>query len=185
MEKYGITEEDKILLFVGRLHYLKGIDILIRNLIPLLSKQKKWKLFIVGRDDGCEDELKSLIPVQLQKQIIFTGPLYGDGVTHIYSLASCYIMTPRYFEETSTAALEALSIGVPVVTTREAQIPFLDSYKAGFTLEKDLSNIHLKVKTLLSANKKNTGLYKSQARKLVEEKFEISAITQRLLTYIV
>lgn len=183
-KKLKIQKSDKLLLFVGRLHYLKGADILIHSVIPLLKKDKRLKLLIVGRDDGHENFLKSLVPKGLQAQIIFTGPLYGSEVEKVYYLASCFIITPRFYEETSTAALEALSYGVPVVTTHEASIPFLERYKAGKIVKNDVNQIRWAISYCLNEIKFHNEQIKIETKKLIQDHFTQKNVSKKLISFL-
>lgn len=183
-KKWGIKENDSVILFVGRLHYLKGIDLLISAAIPLLRDNPHLKLLIVGRDDGEEEKLRDLVGSSLGKQIIFTGPLYEKDVICTYNLASCFVITPRFYEETSLAALEALSYGVPVIVSKQADIPYLEEYKAGYVVHNDPDSIKKAVMQILKKTKKDKDQFKINSQKLISDKFSASSVTQKLLSII-
>jgi len=183
-KSWNIKNDDKVLLFVGRLHYLKGVDILIKAVEPLLEKDKRLILLIVGRDDGEEENLRRLTDNRVDNQIIFTGPLYDEKVAYAYSLASCFVFTPRFYEETSSAALEALSFGVPVITTKEAKIPFLEQYRAGFVIENNQAKIRDAITVMLGKIKSEKKEIKKQAISLANEKFLCQTVVNQLLSFI-
>lgn len=182
--KWGIDDNDKVILFVGRLHLLKGIDLLISAVIPLLQRNPYLKLLIVGRDDGVEFYLKSLIPQKFRKNIIFTGPLYEKDVVCVYNIASCFVMTPRFYEETSLATLEALSFGVPVIVTQQAEIPYLEEYKAGYVINNNSEIIQKTIMELMGRIIKDKVQIKANSRKLIADKFSGLTVTKYLLSII-
>lgn len=182
--KWGIDDNDKVILYVGRLHLLKGIDLLISAVIPLLQRNPYLKLLIVGRDDGVEFYLKSLIPQKLRKNIIFTGPLYEKDVVCVYNIASCFVITPRFYEETSLAALEALSHGVPVIVSKQADIPYLEKYQAGYVVHNNSDSIKKAIMQILEKVKKNKTLIKKNAQRLISEKFSPTVVVQQMLSII-
>ena len=163
---------------------MKGVDVLIKAVKPLLKKDKYLKLMVVGRDDGEEDNLRRAIPSALNKQVIFTGPLYGKDVMYAYNTATCFVFTPRYYEETSLAALEALSWGVPVITTYEADIPYLEEYRAGFVVENELKVIQRSIMEVLKKVRKNRKDIKRRAKKLVNDHFLSKSIAGQVLDFI-
>ena len=183
-KKWGIDDNDKVILYVGRLHVLKGIDLLISAIAPLLQDDPHLKLLIVGRDDGEESNLRNFPGTQMKKQIIFTGPLYEKDVDGVYNIASCFVITPRFYEETSSAALEALSFGVPVIITKQAEIPFLEEYKAGNVIDNNPKMIQKAIIELLRRIKKDEVQIKANSRKLISDKFSAPIVTRKLLSII-
>ncbi len=183
-KKWGIKGDDQIILFVGRLHFLKGIDLLISAIMPLLRDNPHLKLLIAGRDDGEEPKLRNLVTLQFKEQIIFTGPLYEKDVACAYNLASCFVLTPRFYEETSLASLEALSYGVPVVVSKEADIPYLEEYKVGYVVDNDSDSIKKAVMRILEKVKKDKTQIRANAQKLISDKFSASTVARKLLSII-
>lgn len=182
--RWNIDEDDKVLLFLGRLHYLKGVDILIRAVEPLLKNDKRLKLLIVGRNDGEENNLRLLVSADLNKQIIFTGPLYEKDAFCAYNISSCFVFTPRHYEETSLAALEALSLGIPVLTIYEADIPFLEKYRAGLVVKNDVFTIRQSIIEMLNKITKDKKAIHVQTKKLIKDYFLAEKIAKKLLNYL-
>ena len=166
---------------MGRLNKLKGIDLLIRSLIPLLRSKGELKLMIVGRDDGQESTLRKLIPGDLQGKIIFTGPLYNDDVSCAFICSDCFVITPTYYEETSTAALEALKHGIPVVTTRQADIPWLQKYRAGLVTEAISDKIQKSVSEILYKECFNKETVSERAKSLIFDHYSSDKIADKLI----
>lgn len=183
-KKWGIQLNDQVLLFVGRLHYLKGIDILIKTVEPLLRVNNQLKLMIVGRDDGEEHNLKRNISPDINKQIIFTGPLYNKEAAKAYLISKCFVFTPRFYEETSTASLEAMSWGIPVVVTKQAEIPFLRDYKAGFIVENDSDQISCAIKKIISALPDEKEIMSKEAIRCIKDHFLAEKVAGLLLQII-
>jgi len=175
----GISPKDTIILFVGRFHYLKGVDILIQACIPLLRAHHTWKLVLIGRDDGALDTLRHMVPRDLCASILFPGPLYGEAMSTWYSRAGCFVFTPRYYEETSTAALEALSYGCPVVTVPQSEIPFLSVYNAGISVRHNVSAIRKGILGVLKQRKTMS----VHALHLIKEHYDSQKIMLLLLSF--
>lgn len=183
-KRWNIKDNDKVLLFVGRLHYLKGVDILIKAVMPLLEKDKHLKLLIVGRDDGEKSNLQKMVPPILDRQIIFTGPLYGEEVLIAYKTATCFIFTPRHYEETSLACLEALNCGIPVIVTQEADIPYLDNYKAGLVVKNEVGIIRKSILEILKKINKDGEKIQKQAKKLIQDHYLAKTVVDQLLSFL-
>lgn len=183
-EKWNLKKRDKVILFVGRLHVLKGVDILIKSVLPLIQKDRSIKLVIVGRDDGELGRLTSSIPENYRKNIIFTLGLYGKDVACAYQIADCFAITPRYYEETSMAALQALSYGVPVITTYESEIPHLDDYEAGETVKNTIPAISRTLENILRMSTLKRDRMGRNAVQLVCDKFAVEKVTRQLINYL-
>lgn len=183
-EKFHFKSSDFILLFVGRFNYLKGLDLLIKSAGPLIDKNKNIKLVLIGRDDGVEEQIRKIAKKFPQDNIIFPGPQYNEDVYKWYEIASCFIITPRYYEETSLAALEALSHGLNVITTKESDIPYLDEYSAGSITNNNQEEIQKSIINLYSKWKEDKRSIKANAIKLIKEKYSQDVISNKLIKYI-
>ena len=148
-ERLGIGTEQRLLLFLGRVNRLKGLDVLIEAVEPLLDDATT--LAIVGRDDGQLEELRArFAPLFATKRIRFVGPLYGDERFDAYTDADVFCLTPTHWEETSVASLEAAASGTAVVLTEQAEIPGLEAAGGGFVVPLDRDGIRGAVESALS-----------------------------------
>ena len=109
--------EEKLLLFVGRIDPLKGIDNLIRT-IPLLKKYWNVKLVVVGGDENNHDELLKLKrltgELDMQDSIEFQGLVKQEHLSYFYSAADICVV-PSYYESFGLVPLESLACGTPVI----------------------------------------------------------------------
>jgi glycosyltransferase involved in cell wall biosynthesis len=116
------------ILFVGRLHPEKGVDLLLRAFAAIdKSLRSTWALRVVGPHDlpagGAGDEfLDSLkkIALDLELEVEWAGPIYNaDELNSTYRLASIFVYpsTAAKGEAFPLAPLEAMAQGCPVVTS--------------------------------------------------------------------
>lgn len=181
-EKYHITEDTKLLLFVGRINTLKGLDILVASFAQLRLRlpTKKIKLVIVGRDDGYQTQLNQRIAqLHLSSDIIQTGPLYGADNAACYNDCNLFVFTPTYYEETSLATVRALSFGLPVLTVHQAELPYLDDYNAGATVDCTISTVTDKLTALLQ-NDKLDNVYRKNAQQLFRDHYTLDKTINHL-----
>jgi len=97
--KFGIPEEKKIILYLGRIHKIKGIDILIKAYAHLINDMyyKDALLVIAGPDDGYLKEAKSLTSaLGISKHVLFTGLLYGQDKLEAYVDSDVVVSSSRY-----------------------------------------------------------------------------------------
>lgn len=178
-KKIGVSSDEKVILFLGRLHKYKGLALLLESFSQKAQAHDDWRLVIVGRDDGYLTTMLKLIEtLRLEKKILFVGPLYEKDRIEAYVDAHVFVMPSSHFEETSTAALEACASRTPVVVTKQASIPGLDEYKAGFTINYNSEELKDALSTILNDTKLGTKMGEN-ARRMIEEKFTLKGVTDQ------
>jgi len=178
--KYGITKKDKVLLFLGRIHRFKGVHLLIDLMKIVRNHDSNAKLVIVGREDGCLREVKDKVSeYNLGSKVVFAGPLYGKDRLTAYTDADVFVHTPIQYEETATASLEACACYTPVVVTKQASVPWLENYKAGFCVDCEVEKIARRIIYLLNNNDR-LKTYSLNARKLIEDRFDSDEVVARI-----
>ena len=109
-------DNEKIILYVGRLVYEKGVQHLIAAMPKILSNYHDAKLIIAGRG-GMMDELRSEASnLGLNDKIYFTGYLNSKQVQKMYKCADVAVF-PSTYEPFGIVALEAMLAGVPTVVS--------------------------------------------------------------------
>jgi len=116
-KKFGINSDEKIVLYLGRIHKIKGIDILVRAFADVVEKLDDVRLVVVGPDDGYLGELEALIKaLRIEDKVLITGPLYGEDKLEAYVDADIYVLPSRY-ETFPMTLLEAYACGKPVIAS--------------------------------------------------------------------
>ena len=110
--------DGNILLFVGRIEEVKGLELFVDTLIALNKKaDAEWRGVFVGRG-GYESVIKNYISNKSANDFFyFTGPVYKQDIMRgIYNRASS-LMISSHFEGIPMVILESLACGTPVVST--------------------------------------------------------------------
>lgn len=122
IKKYRIKEDDKIILYVGRIFIIKGIDYLIKAMPEILKKYPTAKLVIAGRvehlaRDKYVQKIKKLVArLKLTQHVIFTRNIPYTDMPKIYSLGDVFVL-PSFIEAQGLVILEAMAAKLPVVAT--------------------------------------------------------------------
>jgi len=117
--KHGIGSSP-LFLFVGRINRIKGLDFLVEAFARVKDRFKDSKLIIVGADDGCLEELKSLITrLDISDSVIFTGAMSEKEKIQAYFDADLFVYPSRY-EVFGMSPVEALLCGLPAVIARSS-----------------------------------------------------------------
>jgi glycosyltransferase involved in cell wall biosynthesis len=128
----GVPAGARVVLFLGRIHRLKGVARLIAAFGAIAKEHDDTWLVIAGRDDGGLAEAEALADrLGIGDRVTFPGSIYGAARFDAYRRASLFAITPIHFEETSLASLEAASAGTPLLLSAEAEAPHLVEYDAG------------------------------------------------------
>ena len=115
--KFGIKDEEKIVLYLGRLHKIKGVDVLVKAFTHIIKNLDDVRLVVVGPDDGSLDELQTLVKdMGVGNKVLFTGPLYGLEKIEAYVDSEVYVLPSRY-EIFGMTVLEAYACGKPVIVS--------------------------------------------------------------------
>lgn len=175
--KYNLNDTDKLILFLGRIHKIKGLDLLIKSFNRVSNDNVK--LAIVGGDYGFRENLDKLIgEYGLTDKVIFPGVLTGDA--KIEALVDCdmFVMPSRY-ESFTTSGLEAMACGKPLVLTENNHIQTWVKDNVGLVCEfneKDLSEC---IKTLLK-NETLCETFGKNGRELIENKYDWNKVSKQI-----
>jgi len=111
--------DDKIILFVGRIEPLKGIERLLRAMTYLQNSHRP-RLVIIGGDEHSRDEVKRLKrlsrDLHIEGSVTLSGLIRHEELPYFYSAADVCVV-PSYYESFGLAALESIACGTPVVAT--------------------------------------------------------------------
>ncbi len=111
---------DSIILFVGRIDPLKGIDKLLMAL-PGLDIRNNLKLLVIGGGEDSKSEMERLQRLSqslcIQDSVTFAGIVEQKELPLYYSAADVCVI-PSYYESFGLVALESLACGTPIVATK-------------------------------------------------------------------
>lgn len=140
----GLKPEDRMILFVGRIEPLKGVDTLLEAMSCLQMKESRpVHLAIIGGDPAASPEdmnaemarLKNLCEVLgLDQSVVFLGVRDQDKLSYYYSAAEVVVM-PSHYESFGMVALEAMACGTPVIASEVGGLGYLvRDGETGFTI---------------------------------------------------
>jgi len=153
-QRLGFESEKKIILFVGRIDPLKGIDRLLRAGAYLQGDQS-FKIVVIGGNDGPQPELERLKRLSrelgIQDAVHFKGRVGQEDLPLYYNAADVFVV-PSYHESFGLVALESLACGTPVVATRVGGIGgMIREGENGYLVTDDISSsMAEKIRTILS-----------------------------------
>lgn len=150
---------------LGRLHKVKGYDIMLKAMPYILKVHSNLKLFIAGMDEGELDELIDLSQeLKIQDNIEFVGQLDSDNKNCFLKHAQCLIM-PSHTENFGLVAAEALFQNTPVIASKHTPWEVLETEQAGFHVINTPKAISHAVIIIL----KDVELYRKNTSRVVEQ----------------
>jgi glycosyltransferase involved in cell wall biosynthesis len=125
IEKFHVNG-DPVILYVGRLHPMKGPQYIIQAAPQILKEHPKAGFVFIGPDQkGYRNILNDLAKkLEVEDRLLFTGPIYDfETKMQAYASPDVFVM-PSGYEGTSQAIFEAMSQARPIVATNRGGIPF-------------------------------------------------------------
>ncbi|MFK7759463.1 MAG: glycosyltransferase [Phycisphaerales bacterium] len=128
---------DQFILFLARLHYKKGLDLLADGFGVLAQHNKQVRLVVAGPSGDSEEGFRNQIQrLGLAPRVLMPGPIYGEEKLAALVDAACFCLPSRQ-EGFSIAIVEALAARLPVVLSESCYFPQAADNDAGIqtTLE--------------------------------------------------
>ena len=160
----GLKPENRMVLFVGRIEPLKGVDTLIQAMACLDSQEihRPVHLAIIGGEPDAIPEDMTEEMTRLQKlcdelcmggMVVFLGMRGQDTLPYYYSAAEVVVM-PSLYESFGMVALEAMACGTPVIASEVGGLGYLvQDGVTGYTVpDSDPSALCEKLSSLLGNN---------------------------------
>ena len=179
-EKFNISKDDKLIIFIGRVHEIKGLDLLIDAFKELADSEDDVKLAIVGPDDGYMDALNLRIAeCNLSDKVIVTGPLYKSEKQEALVDCDLFVMPSKY-ESFTTSGLEAMACGKPLVLTKNNHIHDWVDGSVGLACDDDKMSLKDAMTEVLF-DEELSKKFGMNGRRLIQEKYNWDMINEQIL----
>jgi D-inositol-3-phosphate glycosyltransferase len=117
-KRLGLPQRSPIVLFVGRIEPLKGIDVLLRAVSHIDGRLGVLVIGGDGKDLARKAELATLAAeLRIADKITFLDAVPHDDLPLYYNAADVCVV-PSYYESFGLVAVEAMACGVPVIASR-------------------------------------------------------------------
>ena len=180
--RFNIAEDDKLILFVGRIHEIKGLDLLVDAFNDLIDHngEVSIKLAIVGPDDGYLSKLEEKInEYSLKENVIITGPLYKEEKQEALVDCDLFVMPSKY-ESFTTSGLEAMACGKPLVLTKNNHIHDWVDGNVGIACDDDKDSLRKAIEAALFDDDLSA-VYGEKGKELIKTKYNWDIINTQIL----
>jgi len=176
----SVAKVKKQILFLSRIHEKKGIELLIDAFARLREDFSDWTLKIVGNgDEAYIDGLKKMVAgKKMASAIQILPPVFGDAKVQLYQNSSLFCL-PSYSENFGMVIAEAMSCGVPVVTTTNCPWEFINETKTGWCIDLSVENLEKSLREAMSLPAEELFEIGLRASKLIAERFDYRAVAKK------
>jgi glycosyltransferase involved in cell wall biosynthesis len=157
-----------VLLFFGRVHVKKGLDLLAEALGWLAPEFPDLHILMAGKDDGAWSPFAERVDqLGLTRRVTYVGHVGGERARQVWAAADAFIL-PSYSEGFSMAILEALACSLPCLITTACHFPELAEAEGGIVVEPERDAVTSGLHDLLKRSPEEHRRLGENGRRLVE-----------------
>ena len=176
------TTDTRTLVFLSRLHPVKGLENLLQAWGKLEGKHLDWRLRIVGPTMGnpyARRVQRKAIDLGL-KRVEFTGELVGEAKTRVLRNAEIFVL-PTHSENFGISVAEALAHGIPAVVTKGAPWEVLNTTNSGWWIDHGIDPLVDALSKAMSQPREQLMEMGEAGRGWVEEHLDWATIGERMM----
>lgn len=174
-KKFSIDEDEKIILYLGRIHKSKGLDLLAHAFSIVVRDLSNVKLVAVGPDDGYVATFYRLISdLEIEKKVILTG--FVKKRDKLAALSDSDVFVTPYFLGFPFTFLEACLMECPIITTSNELDWVHDN--VGYVVENSPTAFAKAISSILH-DEETRERFKNNCRHVIKN-FDISKVTSQL-----
>lgn len=181
-ERYPELKDKKVILFLGRIARIKGLDILIRAYNILAKESDEVHLFIAGGgEEGYKEKIeKQVSNSKLQKRVTFSGFLNSEEKLEAYAGSDIFVL-PSYSENFGLSVVEAMACAVPVVISDKVGIyREIRDKNSGIIVKTNTESVYHGIKKLLEDESLRKELSEN-GKALVKEYYDIDKVADKMI----
>jgi glycosyltransferase involved in cell wall biosynthesis len=161
---------DKIVLFLSRIHPIKGLPSLVEAWSHL--RPHGWRVVVAGPDEGghLAQVQADVYKAGLQNSFDFVGPVEGAEKWQLYRAADLFAL-PTMSENFGIVVAEALACGVPVITTKGAPWEELVTQRCGWWIDKGVQPLTAALREAMALSDEQRKSMGQRGRRMVEQNY--------------
>lgn len=170
-----------LVMFLGRLNFKKGVDVLIDAFALATAKNRDARLAVVGPDDeGLLATLEGqVIDLGIEGRVVFTGALYGEDRTDALAAADVWALS-SHSENFGIAVVEAMAAGAATVISPAVNLaPDVLAADAGLVAEQSPEPFAAALATLLEDEQRRAAIAENGRRWV--QRYDWSVVGPQLL----
>ena len=176
-ESFPDLRGKRLLLFLGRIHFKKGLDLLVDSWSSLARRFPEAHLVLAGPDfEATRSAIEQRIQARnITDRVRFTGMLTGAQKWSAFRAAEAFVL-PSYSEGLSVSTLEALGMGLPVIVTAQCNLPEVQEFNAGWQVQSEVGSLASAIEEWLTAPTDRSRAMGRRGQALVQERYTWEAV---------
>lgn len=183
LQTFPELQGKQILLFMGRIHPIKGCDNLIKVFSEFALINPQLHLVMAGPDViGWKSSLQNMAKeLHIEDRITWAGMIEGETKWGAIYNSECLVL-PSHTENFGMVVAEALACSVPVILSNKVNIwKDIEDEKAGFVADDTIEGLQDSFRKWSSLDAQERKIMKESARRCFDHHFEINANSQKLI----
>jgi len=176
-KKYGIDQNEMIILYLGRLHKSKNIELLLNAYSDLTTKIHDIRLVLVGPNEMGRYVYKEIDKLDIKDKVLITGYLTEQDKFKSFIDADVFV-TPRFYGFPITFA-ESCACGLPIITTNSGDILDWIDNRIGYVVNPNKNKLSMAIQSLL-IDKETRIKFGQEAQLLARDRFNWPKIADQL-----
>ncbi len=170
----------RILLFLGRLHFKKGLDLLCRAWHNA-QRGEEFHLVLAGPDfEGTEQRVKQMIAeLGIEGSVTFAGMLKGAEKWSALKAADAFVL-PSRSEGLSVSVLEAMGIGLPVIVSSRCNVAEVRRNECGWAIEPNVFELTDALGQYFESNVADRKRFGANGRRVVEQIYSWDSVGRQM-----
>ena len=179
--QYPALDGKRIVLFLGRIHFKKGLDLLVRAWKKIILRWPDAHLVLAGPDfEGTRARITALIEQEgLAPHVLFTGMLRDDLKWSALAAAECFVL-PSFSEGLSVSVLEAMGVGLPVIVSDRCNLPEVARLEAGWVISASVAPLEAALESLLENSPQSNAQIGERGRDFVHQHYNWSVVADQM-----
>ncbi len=181
-QRHGVDERARVVLFLGRVDCFKGVEIVIAALAATQRDLAELVFVVAGPSEGDSAARARTFAhkVGVADRVVFTGML--DATERLAALAAADVFVLASLSEgLPNAVLEAAAVGLPLIVTRQCNVPEVESFGAGLVIEPTPGAVADALRQFSSvADDEAARRMGAGGRRMVRERFAMPRVVEQL-----
>lgn len=179
LESFPELQNKSLVLFLGRIHYKKGLDILCR---AWAGKSRQGRQLVIAgpKDSRTFQQIRSLVrSLGIERSVTFTGMLHGGMKWSALAASDLFVLASRG-EGFSMAALEAAGMGVPLLLSDCCNFPEVADLDCGWIVRPEIGPV---AEALNDAWEKSPGKREAmglRCQQMIQDRYTWKAIARQM-----
>jgi glycosyltransferase involved in cell wall biosynthesis len=181
LHQFPSLQNKRLILFLGRIHFKKGLDILCQAWARLSAKWPDAHLVLAGPDfEGTQTQVEQLIAaLNLTPHVTFTGMLTGELKWSALATAEAFVL-PSYSEGLSVSVLEAMGAARPIIITENCNLPEVAHHGCGWVIKPNTAELEAALNDLLRSSSAELNEMGMRGKQLVANRYSWEVVGKQM-----